>query len=214
MRKTIDEIRESILISIIISAIAIFGMISTAYFVSKDKNKVIDDQTETYNRHLELKDEVIDALEKEIEELKYKASRQRHCSLSSVECNEWREVLFTNYYTSDGSSGNKTASGLTTNDFSINEDGFYTYQDKVVLATAHNTLNYELYEDYKTHELYETLTFKLGDKTYQGIVLDKCGACMGVSHEDVQRVDIFTTKSIFGKVKGKLYEWPNWNRNT
>lgn len=114
-------------------------------------------------------------------------------------------MLFTNYYTSDGSSGNKTASGLTTNDFKVNEDGFYTYQDKVVLATANTTrLNWSLYKGYKSHELYEELEFELNDKTYKGIVLDVCGACFGINNESEQRYDIFTTHDVIGKKTGVI----------
>lgn len=80
------ELRESILISIIVSAIAIFGMISTALVITKEKNKELDAMAETYNAHLNALLDEKDELIKEIKELEYKASRKRYCSLENVEC--------------------------------------------------------------------------------------------------------------------------------
>lgn len=82
------ELKEYILISIMICAIAFFGIAGTALVITKEKNKELDAIAETYNAHLnELLDEK-DELIEEIKELRYKVSRQRYCSLSSVDCNE------------------------------------------------------------------------------------------------------------------------------
>lgn len=115
-------------------------------------------------------------------------------------------VIFTNYYLGDGSSGETTASGKKISDFDVNEDGFYTYEGKVVLATANTTrLNWSLKQGYRSHELYEEITFELNDKNYTGIVLDICGSCFGTSHENIQRYDIFTVGNVIGKKEGKIY---------
>lgn len=129
------------------------------------------------------------------------------CGLSTIQCSETRGVLFTNYYQGDGSSGTTTASGLTTSDFDINDKGFYTYQGKVVLATANTTrLNWGLNPGYESHELYEVITTEVNGQTYEAIVLDVCGACYGVEGETLQRYDIFTKGNVIGKVKGVVYE--------
>ena len=118
------------------------------------------------------------------------------------------EVIFTNYYVGDGSnSADITASGLTSKDFEVNEDGMYTYQNKVVLATANiERLPRELSNSYNSHLLYTEIDFVIDDKQYLGIVLDVCGACYGVQGEDKQRYDVFTTKNVIGKSLGSIYK--------
>ena len=182
----------------------------------KKEYKLIRATFEDINERME---QNIKEMEIELKTLEYEASRERFCSLSYVDCfedNEWtaRDVIFTNYYQNDSTgSGDITASGKKIKDFEINEDGFYTYEGKVVVATANTTrLKRNLYKGYKSHELYDELTFELNGKRYKGIVLDVCGACYGVSHENIQRYDIFTTKSIIGKTTGLLYERGDWNK--
>jgi len=115
------------------------------------------------------------------------------------------DVYFTNYHLGDGSSGTTTASGLRILDFDVNDDGMYTYDGKVVVATANMTrLQRGINEGYKSHELYEEFMIRLNDKEYQAIVLDICGACYGMFDEFLQRYDIFTTKNVIGKVIGQV----------
>lgn len=115
------------------------------------------------------------------------------------------DVYFTNYHLGDGSSGITTASGLRILDFDVNDDGMYTYDGKVVVATANMTrLQRGIIEGYKSHELYEEFIIRLNDKEYQAIVLDICGACYGMFDEFLQRYDIFTTKNVIGKVIGQV----------
>lgn len=115
------------------------------------------------------------------------------------------DVYFTNYHLGDGSSGTTTASGLKINDFEVNDEGMYTFEGKVVVATANMTrLPRGIAEGYKSHELYEEFTIQLNDKEYQAIVLDVCGACYGMFDEFLQRYDIFTTKNVIGKVIGQV----------
>ena len=117
------------------------------------------------------------------------------------------DIIVTNYYLGDGSSGTTTASGYQIRDFGVNEEGMYTLMGYIVIATANTTrLERPLFDDYQSHELYEVLTLKFNEKTYKGIVLDVCGACYGVEGEDNQRYDVFTTDGVIGKVEGKLIE--------
>jgi len=115
------------------------------------------------------------------------------------------DVYFTNYHLGDGSSGTTTASGLQIKDFEVNEDGMYTYDGKVIVATANMTrLVKGMAEGYKSYELYEEFTIRLNDKEYQAIVLDVCGACYYMEGEFLQRYDIFVTSNVIGKVIGQV----------
>lgn len=115
------------------------------------------------------------------------------------------DVYFTNYHLGDGSSGITTASGLQIKDFEVNEYNMYTYDGKVVVATANMTrLPRGLVEGYQSHNLYEEFTIRLNDKEYEAIVLDVCGACYGMFDEQLQRYDIFTTKNWIGKAIGQV----------
>lgn len=116
------------------------------------------------------------------------------------------EVIFTNYYQGDGSSGTTTASGLSINDFTVNERGMYLYDNKVVLAAGHKSLG-NVKSGFKTYDLFQTLVFEIQNEIYTGIILDKCGECTwGNDHESLQRVDIFSTGNVIGKINGTVYE--------
>lgn len=115
------------------------------------------------------------------------------------------DVYFTNYHLGDGSSGTTTASGLQIKDFEVNEENMYTYDGKVVVATANMTrLPRGIAEGYRSHELYEEFTIRLNDKDYQAIVLDVCGACYYMEGEFLQRYDIFVTSNVIGKIIGQV----------
>lgn len=117
------------------------------------------------------------------------------------------DILLTNYWSGDGSSGTTTASGLKVSDFEVNEDGLYTYNGKIVVATANvSRLNKPIRESYKSHNLFDELELTFNNKPYTGVVLDVCGACFGVDGEELQRYDIFATNNVIGKVRGTLHE--------
>ena len=103
------------------------------------------------------------------------------------------DYRMTYYYPGDEcKSGTATASGLTTNDFVVNENGWYTYDGKLVVATAHESLkSWDKYSDstQKTYELYDELTLTIDGKEYDAIVLDKCGAAMNSPKVDLFVVD-------------------------
>lgn len=120
---------------------------------------------------------------------------------------ECTDIIVTNYYYGDGTSGKVTASGKKISDFQVNDRGMYTYNDYVVVATANtNRLKWSINEGFKSHDLYEVLDLEIDGERYEAIVLDVCGSCYGVDGEDNQRYDVFTTGNVIGKVKGKLYE--------
>lgn len=117
------------------------------------------------------------------------------------------EIFITNYFLGDNSSGTTTASGKQIKDFGINEQGMYTFNGMIVVATANTErLNWPLNEGYRSHSLYSVLNLEIEGTSYEAIVLDICGSCYGVKGEEKQRYDIFTTGNIIGKVDGKLIE--------
>lgn len=109
-----------------------------------------------------------------------------------------QNVRFTSFWPEE-SSGNKTASGLGVEDFGINAQGWFTYQDKVVVAsateeclksTAGACRKYsKLPEGYQLHRLFDELTLLVDGVEYPAIILDHCGASFW--DEEHQRYDIY-----------------------
>ena len=92
----------------------------------------------------------------------------------------------TSYYSGDEcNTGSITASGLGENDFDINENGWYTYQGKLVIATASTRLGYT---DMRTYNLYDDINVIIDGIRYESIVIDVCGACMWDN-----RIDLFVS---------------------
>lgn len=94
----------------------------------------------------------------------------------------------TSYWADDGyGTGDTTSSGLKTSDFQINENGWYTYQNKLVIATASTRLGYT---EMRTYNLYDEVTLNIDGVDYDAIVLDRCGAC-----QRYNRIDLFVSNS-------------------
>ena len=106
----------------------------------------------------------------------------------------------TYYYTGDPyGSGTCTASGKCIKHFQTNEKGWYTYQGKVVIATATNSYikksKYGFRENITYRNLYDEIEITINNKKYQAIVLDICGYC----HKE-ERIDIFTNGAKVGGI--------------
>jgi len=113
------------------------------------------------------------------------------------------EYRLTSYYTNDSTgSGKCTGSGLCIKDFKVNENGWYTYNGKLVMAGATNEClnshsgacnkwNYKIigrhYFDY-----YDELVVVIDGVEYDSIILDSCGASMYVAED---RIDLFVSGS-------------------
>ena len=104
------------------------------------------------------------------------------------------ETRMTSYYPGDDcKSGTVTGSGKSIKDFEVNEYGWYTYNGKLVIATATKyLLNYgfTLSEGVHTYKYWEEITIEIDDVRYEAIVLDSCGHAM---HSD--RIDLFVSNS-------------------
>lgn len=115
---------------------------------------------------------------------------------NEIEEPEVKEVFYetrmTSYYPGDDcKSGTVTGSGKSIKDFEVNEYGWYTYNGKLVVATATKyLLNYgfTLSEGVHTYKYWEEITIEIDGVRYEAIVLDSCGHAM---HSD--RIDLFVS---------------------
>lgn len=103
----------------------------------------------------------------------------------------------TYYYPGDEtSSGSTTASGKSADDFQLNNNGWYTYKSKLVVATASKRLlSWDSYRNstQPTYNLYDELVLTINGIDYDAIVLDVCGACMKDS-----KIDLFVKNKASG----------------
>lgn len=97
----------------------------------------------------------------------------------------------TSYYPKE--SSDCTGSGLCKWDFETNEFGWFTYQGKLVVATATMYLlneGFTLYDGVHTYRYYDEITLNIDGVDYQAIVLDSCGSSM-----KTDRIDLFVSGS-------------------
>lgn len=105
---------------------------------------------------------------------------------------ETLDYRMTYYYPGDNcASGTITASGLSTKDFTLNDRGWYTYDGKLVVATANKALTKGKWakkygsSTQRMYNLYDELTLEIDGVDYPAIVLDMCGAAMKAAKVDL-----------------------------
>lgn len=101
------------------------------------------------------------------------------------------ETRMTSYYPEEDTKC--TGSGLCSWDFQVNDKGWYTYQGKLVVATATEYLlreGFTLYEGVHTYKYGDEITLNIDGVDYEAIVEDSCGNCMRTD-----RVDLFVSGS-------------------
>lgn len=102
------------------------------------------------------------------------------------------ETRMTSFWANDGyGTGECTGSGLCSWDFDINEHGWYTYQGKLVIATATEYLlkyGFTLNPSVRTYKYYNELVLNIDGIDYDAIVLDSCGSSMKNG-----RIDLFVS---------------------
>lgn len=98
----------------------------------------------------------------------------------------------TSFWANDGyGTGECTGSGKCSWDFQINEKGWYTWQGKLVVATATTYLaNQGWYNAPGVHlyKYYEELVLTIDGVDYDAIILDSCGSSM-----KTDRIDLFVS---------------------
>ncbi len=95
----------------------------------------------------------------------------------------------TSFYPNDElKTGDCTGSGLCSWDFGVNEKGWYTYNGKLVLASATTYLQKQFgtREGVTYYKYYDEVNITIDGVVYPGIILDTCGAC----YKD-DRLDLF-----------------------
>ena len=104
----------------------------------------------------------------------------------------------TSFYPAE--SSDCTGSGLCSWDFGVNENGWYTYNGKLVVATATQYLanqGWYLAPGVHTYGYYDEITLVIDGVEYQAIVLDSCGNSM-----KTDRIDLFVGDA--GSVKDTM----------
>ena len=99
----------------------------------------------------------------------------------------------TSYYSGEAGSGECTGSGLCINDFQVNDKGWYTYQGKLIVATATPYLlkyGFTLYDGVHTYRYGDEITLNIDGVDYQAVVRDSCGNCMKTG-----RIDLFVSNA-------------------
>lgn len=110
------------------------------------------------------------------------------------------QYRLTSFYSNDGyGTGSCTGSGLCEKDFQVNERGWYTYNGYLVLAGATEELLRSGYsvkggnvrqEGKHYFRYYDVITLTIDGISYQGIILDSCGASMWYGET---RLDLFVS---------------------
>lgn len=100
------------------------------------------------------------------------------------------ETRLTSYYPTRANI--ETGCGLKYNNFDVNENGWFTYDGRLVIATATDyLLNYgwKLADGVRTYEYYQELILNIDGVDYLAVVLDSCGLCMTTGRIDLFVVD-------------------------
>lgn len=98
------------------------------------------------------------------------------------------QTRLTSFYPRGNVVSTTTGSGLDVRDFEVNEYGWYTYEGKLVIATATDyLLNYgwKLNEGVRLYTYYDVLILEIDGVDYEAIVLDSCGICMTRGYIDL-----------------------------
>lgn len=112
------------------------------------------------------------------------------------------ETRMTSYYPNRSSA--ITGCGLEFTNFDVNENGWFTYDGRLVIATATDyLLNYgwKLADGVRTYEYYQELILNIDGQDYLAVVLDSCGLCMQTGRIDLFVVDQNAIKDTYIIVK-------------
>lgn len=127
------------------------------------------------------------------------------------ELKEYIDYRLTSFWFNDGyGTSSCTGSGLCEKDFDVNENGWYTYKGKLVLAAATYECLYShsgacgnwntIRKDKTYYSYYDEIEILIDGNIYNGIILDSCGACMYVNYEE--RLDLFVSNKKYAIDRG------------
>lgn len=161
------------------------------------------------NRHIKTKDtKVVQSIKKEEKPVKKEINEQievveetqEEIVEEPIEVSNTYTTRLTSYYPEETSDC--TGSGLCSWDFQVNEHGWYTYNGKLVVATATEYLlkyGFTLNEGVHTYKYGDEITLVIDGIEYQAVVKDSCGNCM-----KTDRVDLFVSNA--NSVKDTIIE--------
>ena len=133
-----------------------------------------------------IEEPVIERKEEEIRSIE-----QEEVNSTEQQVNSY-ETRLTSYYPNDGpGTGSITGSGLGPSNFEVNDKGWFTYQGKLVIATATPYLEkygWVIYDGVHTFKYYDEVILNIDGIDYESIVVDSCGKCC-----KTDRIDLFVS---------------------
>ena len=169
-----------------ISNVFTFDNMNTQIVDLKQQIEIDKATIEELNTTIEDKDKQINKLNKQIEKYKTendtKTNSKTKTKVKKTSAVAAANYRLTSYWANDGyQTGSCTGTGLCEKDFQVNDKGWYTYQGKLVMATATPYLlkyDYAQVDGINYYKYYDTLTVTIEGADYDAIILDSCGACM------------------------------------
>lgn len=151
----------------------------------KLKGKVVKNDLNSVSDSVKNESEEVEEVE-EVEEEYIEPVEETYVEPVVEVSNEYTTRM-TSFYPAE--SSDCTGSGLCSWDFGVNENGWYTYNGKLVVATATQYLanqGWYLAPGVHTYRYYDEITLVIDGVEYQAIVLDSCGSSMRTD-----RIDLF-----------------------
>lgn len=158
--------------------------------IIKSKGKVVKNDLNSVSESVKNESEEVEEVEEleEVEEEYVEVVEETYVEPVVEVSNEYTTRM-TSFYPAE--SSDCTGSGLCSWDFGVNENGWYTYNGKLVVATATQYLanqGWYLASGVHTYRYYDEITLIIDGVEYQAIVLDSCGNCC-----KTDRVDLFVS---------------------
>ena len=153
--------------------------------IIKSKGKVVKNDLNSVSESVKNESEEVEEVE-EVEE-EYVETVEETYVEPVVEVSNEYTTRMTSFYPAE--SSDCTGSGLCSWDFGVNENGWYTYNGKLVVATATQYLanqGWYLAPGVHTYRYYDEITLVIDGVDYQAVVLDSCGSSMRTD-----RIDLF-----------------------
>lgn len=169
--------------------------LSRERFIEKLDKEVKEEEKVENQPENEVQDEVVEIAPEETEN---EAIEPENEVVEIEPVSDSYTTRMTSFWANDGyGTGECTGSGKCSWDFGVNEKGWYTYQGKLVVATATTYLaNQGWYVAPGVHlyKYYEELVLTIDGIEYDAIILDSCGSSM-----KTDRVDLFVSNGSSAK---------------
>lgn len=178
--------------------IALLFLITSIHKVNLSREQFMDKHDKEIKEEKKLingsLNEVLDTQENTIapKETQNEIIEQENEVIEEVPISNSYTTRMTSFYANDGyGTGSCTGSGLCEWDFQVNQYGWYTYQGKLVVATATTYLanqGWRVNQGVHLYKYYEELVLTIDSVEYNAIILDSCGNCM-----KTDRIDLFVS---------------------